>query len=858
MGSIHNNLCMESIFYSHGYYLLIHPFFMDSDAINLRKAAAGRKHYSSPELWDLFVECTSEHEIGEIQSYLDVTQSDVYSLGLILIELAAMDEAASFHEPDSEAVENRLAILKSKFSQSLYFTVESMLAKDQIRVEPNWLVKRSRENIERLSVSQKKPCKSVSGATATNPHLIYRKSSQIDKDDGSRIPADGEDNNQESENVTENASQDGIVEKKYGTDCEQEAQLYNIQTSSHARSESGARQRPRCEPADSPLTTRSQINNIDMLRRNRGGKLVPEDKILPFIAELYSGHPSETQLSISKYDLSPNQSNLQEFSSLKTKSFHVKPLNITREFPNSLHYSESQSHTSTLQPVLAKAKEDALDSPDTVQPTPKHSIIISPTKASNIDNRDTERDKVIAASPKLQAARVSAKIINSDIDMNIKRYLIKDGQRILLEDGLPLDEAVNRIIPSALPRIVSSREIRPNGYSSVTETFKHQEFEQNRISTTSICQASTKTYQHLSLEKNTAPIYFPVQPTPTPSPYQAILQPLNAPGTYITTNSLYRQMEYRAPDPHRQTINSLTGQISQTAVSRDVVRSPEKKIHSLAALSARGSPKIKADTYMSADVRVESTSEIPAERKLTEADSEWSFGEDGLQVRKGEEILDPYGQAKKNRSIERIRIDDEGLFPQFLLEYNRNHNDHEEPINKPDRIHSCHKCHMKQIRTGNSDAHCKFHKAQPAKKVAQKKNTKKKIKSAKKLKSISPLTSPRSRKSSALSRDIEPFSVGTRRSNRTLALYEQDICPRYYDSIMPSRTHHDPMFYEKLQEVQRLAEKNKKRLAREQKMYEDHKLNEYAKRQLDIWQKRHRNEDAYERYTNSKNQRDWQ
>lgn len=217
-------------------------------------------------------------------------------------------------------------------------------------------------------------------------------------------------------------------------------------------------------------------------------------------------------------------------------------------------------------------------------------------------------------------------------------------------------------------------------------------------------------------------------------------------------------------------------------------------------------------------------------------------------MRLGEDILDPNRRSRAGPSVERITVEDDPNFPHFLLDYNRNRTNDEEPINEPDIMHHCRQCHLKQIRTSKPNVHCKKHTPGGEKKKGSKKVVKKK--KTQKVGSLSPERSPRTERRSKKDFDVHEFTVNSHR-DQLIAMCPDPICPKYYESLNPPKNHKEPTFYQKLADIEKKAKLNKQRLIREQAEFEERKLTNYAQRQLEQW-KNQRNEEASDAYTQSK------
>ena len=94
----HNNICMDSIVHSRNKYLLYHPIYFGPSSCNTQKLLLKDKSYVSIELADMLSECQDPSEVQDLPSCLDFHLADIYSLGLLVIELATLSEAYRFFD----------------------------------------------------------------------------------------------------------------------------------------------------------------------------------------------------------------------------------------------------------------------------------------------------------------------------------------------------------------------------------------------------------------------------------------------------------------------------------------------------------------------------------------------------------------------------------------------------------------------------------------------------------------------------------------------------------------------------------------------------------------------------------------
>ena len=81
---------MDSIVHCRGKFLLYHPIYFGPASCNTQRLLMKEKSYASPELADLLAECVNPKEVQDLPGSLDFHLADIYSLGLIVTELATL------------------------------------------------------------------------------------------------------------------------------------------------------------------------------------------------------------------------------------------------------------------------------------------------------------------------------------------------------------------------------------------------------------------------------------------------------------------------------------------------------------------------------------------------------------------------------------------------------------------------------------------------------------------------------------------------------------------------------------------------------------------------------------------------
>ena len=808
---------MDSIYFSEGAFLLVHPTFLDPNSTNLGKARIGRKHYSSPELWEQFLECTADEEVDNIPSYLDTWAADVYSLALVVLELAAMDEAATFHDKNSEAVENRLLVLKAERSAALLSLVEGMMAKESLRVGAAWVCKQSKlEHSKCLDALPNINFELSESAMSPIISPTERKRTFMKEEEASNREMNGEDSDQENENVTENDTDDDIVEREYADSHRDDHEMLQRLDTVQPKSEGDQVDDEIGEKFDSPITIKSQSPGNSQLRRNKGERDLSKEKVKEFIPVLQVV-PSQSGSAVTSPSKTSPPVPIQESPSPEQAVSTPREIEPTKIINQPTAQSSNLSSAelpprphnplqTRLAPPVPATQMQYFTTSSQLQPTSTWTSFIreSPPPSNNQNVRfvSTPEKNPIAERliPEGRPGRV----------LDVKRYVYMEGQKIPLPDGVPVDVAIRQLSPLPAPSQTLSTS---QGPSERTYTYGSYPVPVQTIVQKESAPIVTSSHFRRVTQTST---FLPASQVQSPPTYQY----------YTSTQQSAGFMAPTAPAPAYFSVYGQPAMPSQTiVVDHQTPSSPERRIHSLTRMSqaADASPRNNIPQSEIRELRGTDT-------KKDEAD--WSFAESAFRVSKGEDILDPMHRSRNKPSIERIKIEDDREFPRFLLEYNRNHSDDEEPINEPDPMHNCRQCHMKQIRTGKPNVHCKKHKAQAPEK---KSTTKPKKKVTKKKPSFSPdMSSPRSEMQSKKEFDVREFTVTSKRDQMT-SLCADPICPKYYESLNPSRTHKNSNFCQKLAEIEQKAKANKERLAREEADFKDRRLADYAQKQLEQW-----------------------
>lgn len=94
-GLSHNNINPETIVVTNGKFRLYHPWILETLTSNISNALLGRKSFISPELYH-------EAMVHEVPKLPNGTASDIFSLGLSLVEAASLEPETTYYTLDGK------------------------------------------------------------------------------------------------------------------------------------------------------------------------------------------------------------------------------------------------------------------------------------------------------------------------------------------------------------------------------------------------------------------------------------------------------------------------------------------------------------------------------------------------------------------------------------------------------------------------------------------------------------------------------------------------------------------------------------------------------------------------------------
>lgn len=120
----HDNICPETILLCNGKYKLNHPDLLHSTPDNFEKMRSSQNHHLSPE---------GIRAIGN-KAMVDGSISDIYSLGLTMLEACTLKTEQNFYLPDGSAnkplIQNKVLEANKVYQASFVELIIRMLSID--------------------------------------------------------------------------------------------------------------------------------------------------------------------------------------------------------------------------------------------------------------------------------------------------------------------------------------------------------------------------------------------------------------------------------------------------------------------------------------------------------------------------------------------------------------------------------------------------------------------------------------------------------------------------------------------------------------------------------------------------------
>lgn len=144
-GTKHGNLSMECIVPSPEGYYLYHPTLIPASVNAYSRVHALIKHYAAPEVVDMILECNSEQEYTSVQDDIDWAKADIFSVGLIALEMASLVEEEDWYNEDmilrKDILELKMNLVRNGYSSKLTGLLAAIVSPYQVRPDLDGMVK---------------------------------------------------------------------------------------------------------------------------------------------------------------------------------------------------------------------------------------------------------------------------------------------------------------------------------------------------------------------------------------------------------------------------------------------------------------------------------------------------------------------------------------------------------------------------------------------------------------------------------------------------------------------------------------------------------------------------------------------
>ena len=141
-------------------FFLLDPEFIVPSFSTVWQFIKAKKCYPSPELLKWCGECQSSEDVRTTHENVDSVRNDIYSLGLIVLEIMGGGEEPSYlteegNQLDEHLISQKMIIARDKYSENLINLVEAMLSDNpNLRPGPAWLKMRAEQLLQIVSLSR--------------------------------------------------------------------------------------------------------------------------------------------------------------------------------------------------------------------------------------------------------------------------------------------------------------------------------------------------------------------------------------------------------------------------------------------------------------------------------------------------------------------------------------------------------------------------------------------------------------------------------------------------------------------------------------------------------------------------------
>jgi hypothetical protein len=158
-GMRHGNLSADCVVLVNDRHCVYHPCLVPASVNAYARVHALAKHYTAPEVVDLILECASPQEFALVVDDIDWHKADVFSVGLLALEMASLVEEDDWYNEDmmlrKDLLELKMNLVRSQYSLKLARLLEAMLAPYQARPSVEALLKLAKPKSEGASHFEK-------------------------------------------------------------------------------------------------------------------------------------------------------------------------------------------------------------------------------------------------------------------------------------------------------------------------------------------------------------------------------------------------------------------------------------------------------------------------------------------------------------------------------------------------------------------------------------------------------------------------------------------------------------------------------------------------------------------------------
>jgi SLT domain-containing protein len=144
-GIRHGNLSPDCIIPASGRFWIYHPTLIPDSVNPYLRVQSLAKHYTAPEVVDLILECNSPQEFNLIVDDIDWYKADLFSAGLIALELASLVEEDDWYNEDmiirKDLLEVKMNLVRNQYSLRLSRLLEALLSPYQARPSVDGMLK---------------------------------------------------------------------------------------------------------------------------------------------------------------------------------------------------------------------------------------------------------------------------------------------------------------------------------------------------------------------------------------------------------------------------------------------------------------------------------------------------------------------------------------------------------------------------------------------------------------------------------------------------------------------------------------------------------------------------------------------